>query len=121
MLRSFSPRRSATAETRRVAPGVVAVRSAAELKALSSAPKKKNVRVCLEIAGLSEDQTTRWESAVNQYLNECGCSLGAKCALLGMGMSVLYQFTYSSWSVWRLPAFFGRSLALAVMSGAARN
>ena len=98
---------------------MVAVRSAAQLKALSSAPKKKSVTVCLEIAGLSEDQTARWESAVNQYLNECGCSLGAKFALLGMAVSVLYQFTYSSWSFWRLPVFFGRSLALAVMVGAA--
>lgn len=77
--------------------GIVVVRSAADLASLRNSRRSKNLRILLELPGISPQKTAEWENGLNEHLRECGCSLGAKFAIGGLAFSIVYQAFVLGW------------------------
>jgi hypothetical protein len=105
--------------SRRPLPKVVVVHFADELNNFIKARHHKGSCVVLQIPGLPAEQASGWESQLNRLLKECGCSLGAKSVLLAVALSVVYQFSRSSWSISHMPIFLLRTAIVALLGGVA--
>ncbi len=49
-----------------------------ELKSLMTDKKFSHELVKLELAGIKDEELVSWQMKLNSYINECGCSMGAK-------------------------------------------
>jgi hypothetical protein len=101
------------------AKGIVVIRSSADLNRFTHSGPRKNLRILLEIPGLPAEKTAAWETALNEQLRQCGCSLGAKFVVLGLALAVAYQFLVSTWQPSHLLAFLLRTLAFMLVGGIA--
>ncbi len=93
------------------------VRSASDLESLRKMKRAPRLHAFLRISGLPLETSKQWESKLNSSLKECGCSLGAKCALAGLAASLLWQTVFSLWSLSHWPVFFLRTLSVVLLAG----
>jgi hypothetical protein len=102
----------------RIIPPILIVHSAAEVGALARLRHHHRRRwlVRLRIPGLAPDQAAPWEQQLNVLLRDCGCSLGAKCVLIGLAGSIVAQATGSGWGPAQWPWFLARTV-LAMVGG----
>ena len=102
---------------RSVQPPLI-IRSGADLRVLSRpGAASRWTAVVLHVPGLPAEQSSRMESKLNRYLKECGCSLGAKCAVLALVGLGIWQFVQSPWSVWQRPGFLLRTFSAVLVVG----
>jgi len=99
-------------------PLPVVVRCTSDLEILHKMKNRRRLQVFLRISGLPIETSKQWEAKLNSSLKECGCSLGAKCVIVALGASVIWQTIYSFWSVSHWPVFFLRTLTVVFVAGA---
>ncbi len=95
------------------------VRCAGDLENLQTTRNPQRLRIILRISGLPTETSKQWESKLNSCLQECGCSLGAKCAIAAFATSLVWQSVFSLWSVSHWPVFLLRTFLLILAAGAA--
>jgi hypothetical protein len=100
-------------------PIPVVVRTASDVGTVRESRHARRMPILLRVRGLSIETSKQWEAKLNTALRECGCSLGAKCAIAAFVGSILWQSTFSLWSISHWPAFLLRSFLLILLAGAA--
>jgi hypothetical protein len=60
---------------------MIIIKSKSDLRGLLVDNKSPKELIKLEIRGLTEDELVSWQTKLNSFVNECGCSLGAKFML----------------------------------------
>lgn len=99
--------------------GIANIRCADDLAVIRRVRNRRHLQILLRVPGLSPDKSSVWESKLNSGLEECGCSLGAKCMFGALAGSVLWQFFYSSWSISHWPGFLLRTVLAVIAAGGA--
>jgi hypothetical protein len=57
---------------------MITIKSKTDLQGLLADNRSQKELTKLEIKGLSDDELLSWQIKLNSFVNECGCSLGAK-------------------------------------------
>jgi hypothetical protein len=105
-----------------VADSLVIVRNVDDLKTLSRSPLLYSRKpLTFRLPELSASEAEALSSRLNQARSECGCSLGAKCMIVGAlatlaWLSARYGFLTAAF-FWRLPWAF---LCTVVSAGAGK-
>lgn len=100
-------------------PIAVVVRTASDVGTVRKSRNTRRMHIFLRVSGLSIETSKQWEAKLNSALRECGCSLGAKCAVAAFLASIIWQSTFSLWSISHWPAFLLRTFLLILLAGAA--
>jgi len=79
------------------APTIIRIESAANLEALIlQRSRSTNIRAEFLLTDIPSEQVMRWETGVNQILQDCGCVLAAKCTtyttMFVAGIALVYVF-----------------------------
>jgi hypothetical protein len=73
--------------------------------------------IIINLPGLSPNEAEALAARVNEYRNECGCSLGAKSMAVGFGVIVTWLWiangVFTMRFAWRLPLAFVFALLCA--------
>jgi hypothetical protein len=122
----LSPNESSTRSMKRFSatmpipfPIAVVVRTASDVGTVRKSRNARRMHILLRISGLSIETSKQWEAKLNAALRECGCSLGAKCVIAAFVASIIWQSTFSLWSISHWPAFLLRTFLLILLAGAA--
>jgi hypothetical protein len=94
------------------------VRTASDVATLRKSRNARRMRILLRVSGLPIETSKHWEARLNSALRECGCSLGAKCVIAAFFASIIWQSTFSLWSISHWPAFLLRMFLLILLAGA---
>jgi len=100
-------------------PIPVVVRTASDVATLRKLRRSRRMHVLIRVAGLPIKTSRQWEMKLNTALQECGCSLGAKFVIGAFVASLIWQSTFSFWSISHWPAFLLRAFSLILLGGAA--
>ena len=100
-------------------PIAMVVRTASDVEALRKSRNARRMRILLRVSDLPLEISRQWEAKLNSSLRECGCSLGAKCVIAAFTASIIWQSTFSFWSISHWPIFLLRTFLLILAAGAA--
>lgn len=76
-----------------------------------------NLQAVVQVPESSREQTVRWQRALNQAFQECGCSQGAAFSLLALGGMVSGYTLYFWYDAFPWRSFFLSTLATVLIAG----
>ena len=78
-----------------------------------------NKQFVFRIPGVSEDELLDWERILNQASHECGCSLGARCGVIALGLAVFWGCIHISNPTFTKAVFIRYTVGSAIVGGLA--